>query len=422
MNNQLSTNVNNKVSQYSFDELDKMSKLVASSNFLGTKNPAEVFTLFMIAQAEGKNPVQASMEYSIIQGRPALKSQAVLVRFQNAGGKIKYLKRDDNECRILFSHPQAGELAVSWTMETAKQVGLAGKDNWRKYPRQMLAARCIAEGIRALYPACLDGLYLVDEVQDFDKGFNHNVIDTQADDSTYNADKDVYEHKIENADYIKEYINDVKGNACAGDEITFEYKDRQIFGKILEDEYIKENDNVIHYFTIEDLKGNKKKILAREVYQKYTLAKAFNEDERLYRLNAKYTKKKIAEGVLDNPKNETQIDKSLKLEICPTGISKGCKWTEMPTEKLEKYYRDYKSGKLIGYAEEYSAYIEQILLERRNNQTNSQTQVVTVSEDEDPFSSANDDDWDNMIEEQEKRNKTPHQIDDDEEDGFILEN
>ena len=161
--------------------------------------------------------------------------------------------------------------------------------------------------------------------------------------------------------------------------------------------------------------------MAREVYQKYTLAKAFNEDERLYRLNAKYTKKKIAEGVLDNPKNETQIDKSLKLEICPTGISKGCKWTEMPTEKLEKYYRDYKSGKLIGYAEEYSAYIEQILLERRNNQTNSQTQVVTVSEDEDPFSSANDDDWDNMIEEQEKRNKTPHQIDDDEEDGFILE-
>lgn len=270
MNNQLSTNVNNKVSQYSFDELDKMSKLVASSNFLGTKNPAEVFTLFMIAQAEGKNPVQASMEYSIIQGRPALKSQAVLVRFQNAGGKIKYLKRDDNECKILFSHPQAGELEVSWTMETAKQVGLAGKDNWRKYPRQMLAARCIAEGIRALYPACLDGLYLVDEVQDFDKGFNHNVIDTQTDDSTYNEDKDVYEHKIENADYIKEYINDVKGNACAGDEITFEYKDRQIFGKILEDEYIKENDNVIHYFTIEDLKGNKKKYW-REKYIKNIL-------------------------------------------------------------------------------------------------------------------------------------------------------
>ena len=212
MNNQLSTNVNNKVSQYSFDELDKMSKLVASSNFLGTKNPAEVFTLFMIAQAEGKNPVQASMEYSIIQGRPALKSQAVLVRFQNAGGKIKYLKRDDNECKILFSHPQAGELEVSWTMETAKQIGLAGKDNWKKYPRQMLAARCIAEGIRALYPACLDGLYLVDEVQDFDKDFNHNnsVIDTQADDSTYNADKDVYEHKIENADYIIHNKGDIK--------------------------------------------------------------------------------------------------------------------------------------------------------------------------------------------------------------------
>lgn len=356
MNNQLSTNINNKVSQYSFDELDKMSKLVASSNFLGTKNPAEVFTLFMIAQAEGKNPVQASMEYSIIQGKPALKSQAVLVRFQNAGGKIKYLKRDDNECKILFSHPQAGELEVSWTMETAKQVGLAGKDNWKKYPRQMLAARCIAEGIRALYPACLDGLYLVDEVQDFDKGFNHNVIDTQADDSTYNADKDVYEHN-EDVQYDIVPSGSNKGKKWEELEIDVLAKAKQYYS----------NKNITQYVEV--------------------IEKVLNE----------------------------------KLEICPTGISKGCKWTEMSTEKLEKYYRDYKSGKLIGYAEEYSAYIEQILLERRNNQTNSQTQAVTVSEDEDPFSSANDDDWDNMIEEQEKRNKTPHQIDDDEEDGFILE-
>lgn len=204
---------NNQVSNYySFEILEKMAKKIASSGMLGTRNENDVFTLFMIAQAEGKNPVQASMEYSIIQGRPALKSQACLVRFQKAGGKIEYIKRDDNECTINFSHSQAGELTITWTMERARQAGLnLNKDNWKKYPRQMLAARCIAEGVRALYPACLDGLYLVEEVQDFDKPLskNDNIIDVDVqNDSTYNEQKDVYENPI---DYNIAPIGSVKG-------------------------------------------------------------------------------------------------------------------------------------------------------------------------------------------------------------------
>lgn len=202
----------NKLIHYSITDLETMSKKVAQSNFLGTRNDNEVFTLLMLAQAEGKNPIQASMDYSIIQGKPALKSQACLVRFQKAGGKIEYIKRDDNECTINFSHSQAGELTITWTMERARQAGLnLNKDNWKKYPRQMLAARCIAEGVRALYPACLDGLYLVEEVQDFDKPLskNDNIIDVDVqNDSTYNEQKDVYENPI---DYNIAPIGSVKG-------------------------------------------------------------------------------------------------------------------------------------------------------------------------------------------------------------------
>jgi hypothetical protein len=32
----------------------------------------------------------------------------------------------------------------------------------------MLSARCVAELVRAIYPACLNGVYLAEEVQDFD--------------------------------------------------------------------------------------------------------------------------------------------------------------------------------------------------------------------------------------------------------------
>jgi len=53
-------------------------------------------------------------------------------------------------------------------MKRAKQAGLGGKDNWSKYPRQMLRARVLSEGIRATFPGCNTGFYTPEEVQDFE--------------------------------------------------------------------------------------------------------------------------------------------------------------------------------------------------------------------------------------------------------------
>ena len=195
MKNEITTNI--QKTNFNTNDLIEISKRVAGSGLLGSKDENQIFTLMMLAYKDGINPVQASMDYHIIQGKPALSSQATLVRFQKAGGKIKYIKRTDNECTIEFLHEQAGELTITWNMERAKQAGLnLNKQNWKQYPRQMLAARCIAEGVRALYPACLDGLYLVEEVQDFDnQKSNKKVIDTQAesiDNSKYDIETNTY--------------------------------------------------------------------------------------------------------------------------------------------------------------------------------------------------------------------------------------
>lgn len=355
---------------YSLADLEIMSKKAAQSNFLGTRNDNEVFTLLMLAQSEGKNPIQASMDYSIIQGKPALKSQATLVRFQKAGGKVTYLKRDDTECTIKFEHPQAGELTVSWTMETAQKAGLnTNRDNWKKYPRQMLAARCIAEGIRALYPACLEGLYLVEEVQDFDtpnkQKQNNNAADAEAssiDNSVYDIETNTYSNK------------DANEEAGVGYNIVPTGKNK---GKKWEELDITSLANAIKYY-------------------------ASQGDGEQYI------------GYIEKVLNE-------KLSICPVGISKGCKWEELSIEKLESYYNDYKSGKLIGYADEYASYIEKILTERQSKQSENANNVK-ANEDEDPFSDAEDDewdksingnpfDWDKLIAEQEKNNL--NQIDED---------
>jgi hypothetical protein len=150
-----------------FAEIERMAERMARSNMFG-KTPDQMVALMMIAQAEGQHPAIAAMEYDVIQGRPALKSQAALARFQTSGGKIDWKERSEKAAEAVFIHPSGGSLTVRFTIERAAQMGLTGKDNWKKQPAIMLQWRCVAEGIRACYPACLNRMYLVEEVQDFE--------------------------------------------------------------------------------------------------------------------------------------------------------------------------------------------------------------------------------------------------------------
>lgn len=152
-----------------YRDIEEMAKSVVASRLFGMKSPSEAIALMLVAQAEGLHPMVAARDYDIIQGRPALKSRAMLARFQQSGGKIDWKTRSDTECEAAFSHPQSPTpVTIRWDWKRATQAGLTGKDNWRKYPAQMLAARVISEGVNACYPAACNGMYTPEEVADFD--------------------------------------------------------------------------------------------------------------------------------------------------------------------------------------------------------------------------------------------------------------
>ena len=151
-----------------FGEIERMGAVIAKSGLFGMKTPEAAVALMLVAQAQGRHPATVAMEYDVIQNRPALKSQAALMRFQEAGGKIKYLVRTDERVSAEFSHEKGGTLVVTWDMARARKMGLDQKDNWKKQQMIMLQWRVVAEGVRACYPACLGGSYLVEEVQDSD--------------------------------------------------------------------------------------------------------------------------------------------------------------------------------------------------------------------------------------------------------------
>lgn len=148
-------------------DMQTMAGALAKSGLFGVKTSDQALALMLVAQAEGRHPGSIAADYHIIQGRASLKSDAMLARFQQAGGKVEWHDHSNEKVSATFSHFQGGSLRIDWDMARAKAAGLGTKDNWKAYPRQMLRARVISEGVRAVFPAVQNGMYTPEEVQDF---------------------------------------------------------------------------------------------------------------------------------------------------------------------------------------------------------------------------------------------------------------
>lgn len=149
-------------------DIERMAASVAKSGLFGVKQPEQAMALMLIAQAEGLHPAIAARDYHIIQGRPALKADAMLARFQTAGGSVRWTSMTESRVAAEFSHPQGGKVEIEWTIDMAKRAGLTKNPTWSQYPRAMLRARCISEGIRTVFPGVVVGTYTPEEVQDME--------------------------------------------------------------------------------------------------------------------------------------------------------------------------------------------------------------------------------------------------------------
>lgn len=160
---------------YAISDIERMAKAIAQSKLFGIQTPEQAIALCLVAQAEGRHPATAAQDYNIIQGRPAKKADAMLRDFLGAGGKVEWHTLTNACADATFSHPAGGTARIDWDMKRAAEAQLRGKDMWKKFPRQMLRARVISEGIRTIYPMATSGMYVPEEVQDFapDPAPNH---------------------------------------------------------------------------------------------------------------------------------------------------------------------------------------------------------------------------------------------------------
>ena len=155
------------IRQPSVDEMLQFAESAVKSKFYGFSSADQLLPLMMVAQSQGRPFASVVEEYSVINNRPALKAEAMLARFQKAGGHIQWTELTDARCAAIFSHAQCAPVEIDWDMDRAKQAQLTNP-MWKKYPRNMLKARVISDGVRTAYPACLGGLYTPEEHADFE--------------------------------------------------------------------------------------------------------------------------------------------------------------------------------------------------------------------------------------------------------------
>jgi hypothetical protein len=160
--------MSNETALLPINEVERMARAVAASGLFGIKTPEQAMALMLVAQAEGMHPAIVARDYDIVNGRPAKKAEAMLRSFMDAGGKVEWHALSDTLADATFSHAQGGSVRIAWDLKRAAQAGLASKDTWKKYPRQMLRSRVVSEGVRTVCPSATSGMYVPEEVRDLE--------------------------------------------------------------------------------------------------------------------------------------------------------------------------------------------------------------------------------------------------------------
>lgn len=183
-----------------FDQLEKAAKaLQASGYFKDVTTQAQAIVKVMAGAELGLPPFASMTGIHIIQGKPVLGANVIATLVKN-DPRYNYRVKEasDTTCTIEWLEDGKPAGTSSFTMAEAKTAGLTGKDNWAKYPSDMLFARAISRGARRFAPGIFGGspIYTPDEMDaDVDEDGNV-VIDTTAIDITPPAPLEVPYYKL----------------------------------------------------------------------------------------------------------------------------------------------------------------------------------------------------------------------------------
>lgn len=121
------------------------------------RNVPALLAAVMAGREIGLPPMMALRSIDVIDGNPQMSGELMLSIVRGAGHKIRFTEYGNEKVTALGVRGEDPDdtMAVTWTMDDARRAGLAGKSNWKNYPRTMLAWRAVTELCRFHFPDVL---------------------------------------------------------------------------------------------------------------------------------------------------------------------------------------------------------------------------------------------------------------------------
>ncbi len=123
--------------------------------------PSAIAAVILTGVELGIGPMEAMRGIHVVEGKPTMSAEMMLARARRAGVRTRWVETTDRVARLAVTVPGDSEpQTFSFTWGDATRSGVAGKDNWKRYPAAMLRARCVSAAIRAACPDVLGaGVY-----------------------------------------------------------------------------------------------------------------------------------------------------------------------------------------------------------------------------------------------------------------------
>lgn len=152
------------------DAIASLARNIAGTSFVPDSfrgDAAQVAAAILYGREVGLPPMTALRTIFIVKGRPAMYAEAMRGLIVAAGHELIY--RDANAAQCVAAGRRRDSQTwsvVTYTMDDARQAGLAQMDQYKRYPRAMLKARATTELARDVFPDVIGGFASVEELQE----------------------------------------------------------------------------------------------------------------------------------------------------------------------------------------------------------------------------------------------------------------
>lgn len=149
----------------------EQASLLSKSNLVPKAfrgKPADIVIALLWGEEVGLGPTSSLSYIDVIEGNATINAEGSNALIRRAGHSL--IVDVTNERAVVKGkrHDTGDEMTVTWTMQMARDAGLANKQVWKQYPQAMLTSRAVSQISRALFADVFLGItYTPEEAASF---------------------------------------------------------------------------------------------------------------------------------------------------------------------------------------------------------------------------------------------------------------